>query len=51
MEIIYNISNKYHIMDLLSIVVPCYNEEESVGIFLKEIQKMSKIVYHILGRQ
>ena len=40
MEIIYNISNKYHIMDLLSIVVPCYNEEESVGIFLKEIQKV-----------
>ena len=27
-------------MDLLSIVVPCYNEEESVGIFIKEIQKV-----------
>ena len=26
-------------MDLLSIVVPCFNEEESVGIFLDEIQK------------
>ena len=26
-------------MNLLSIVVPCFNEEESVGIFLKEIQK------------
>lgn len=26
-------------MDLLSIVVPCYNEEESVEIFLDEIQK------------
>ncbi len=26
-------------MDLLSIVVPCYNEEESVELFLKEIQK------------
>ncbi len=32
--------NKYHSMDLLSIVVPCFNEEESVGIFLKEIQKV-----------
>ncbi len=27
-------------MNLLSIVVPCYNEEESVGMFLKEIQKV-----------
>ena len=27
-------------MDLLSIVVPCYNEEESVEIFLNEIQKV-----------
>lgn len=26
-------------MDLLSIVVPCYNEEESVTIFLDDIQK------------
>lgn len=26
-------------MDLLSIVVPCYNEEESVAMFLDEIQK------------
>lgn len=26
-------------MDLLSIVVPCYNEEKSVGMFLDEIQK------------
>lgn len=25
-------------MDLLSIVVPCFNEEESVGFFLKEVQ-------------
>lgn len=39
MEIIYNISNKYSIMGLLSIVVPCFNEEETVEIFLKEIQK------------
>lgn len=38
-EIIYINSNKYLIMDLLSIVVPCYNEEESVGLFLNEIQK------------
>ena len=29
-------------MDLLSIVVPCYNEEESVEIFLREIQKVLK---------
>ena len=27
-------------MVFLSIVVPCYNEEESLGIFLKEIQKV-----------
>ncbi len=26
-------------MDLLSIVVPCFNEEESVGFFLKEVQR------------
>ncbi len=29
-------------MDLLSIVVPCFNEEESVGSFLNEIQKSLK---------
>jgi glycosyltransferase involved in cell wall biosynthesis len=29
-------------MNLLSIVVPCFNEEESVEIFLKEIQKTLK---------
>lgn len=29
-------------MDLLSIVVPCYNEEESIGIFFNEIQKVLK---------
>ena len=40
MLIIYNISNKYLIMNLLSIVVPCFNEEETVEIFLKEIQKV-----------
>lgn len=27
-------------MDLLSIVVPCYNEEESVELFLSEIQSI-----------
>lgn len=27
-------------MDLLSIVVPCFNEEESVGIFFKEVQEV-----------
>lgn len=27
-------------MDLLSIVVPCFNEAESVGLFLKEIEKV-----------
>ena len=29
-------------MSLLSIVVPCYNEDESVGIFLEEIRKTLK---------
>ena len=29
-------------MVLLSIVVPCFNEEESVEIFLKEIQETLK---------
>lgn len=29
-------------MDLLSIVVPCYNEEESVEIFLGEVQNVLK---------
>ena len=42
LEIIYNISNKIYIMNLLSIVVPCFNEDESVGIFLEEIQKTLK---------
>ena len=27
-------------MTFLSIVVPCFNEEDSVGIFLDEIQKV-----------
>lgn len=27
-------------MDFLSIVVPCFNEEESIGIFFKEIEKV-----------
>ena len=27
-------------MNFLSIIVPCFNEEESVGIFFKEIQKV-----------
>jgi len=42
LEIIYNISNKIYIMSLLSIVAPCFNEEESVEIFLEEIQKTLK---------
>lgn len=42
MEIIYNISDKYSNMTFLSIVVPCFNEEESVGIFLNEVQKELK---------
>lgn len=29
-------------MSLLSIVVPCYNEDESVGIFMEEIRKTLK---------
>ena len=28
--------------DLISIIVPCYNEEESLPIFYKEINKISK---------
>ena len=49
MEIIYNISNKYSIMGLLSIVVPCFNEEETVEIFLKEIQKtLNEYDYEII---
>lgn len=39
MEIIYNISNKYLIMDLLSIIVPCFDEEELVKIFFEEVQE------------
>ena len=28
--------------ELISIVVPCYNEEESIPVFYKEIDKVSK---------
>ena len=36
-------------MDLLSIIVPCYNEEKSVGIFLDEIQKtLTDIEYEVI---
>ena len=29
--------------DLISIIVPCYNEEESLPIFYKEINKFNKL--------
>ena len=36
-------------MGLLSIVVPCFNEEETVEIFLKEIQKtLNEYDYEII---
>lgn len=38
-QIIYNLSYKYHIMVFLSIVVPCYNEEENIEMFQNEIEK------------
>ena len=28
--------------ELISIIVPCYNEEESIPIFYNEIDKISK---------
>ena len=31
-------------MDLLSIVVPCYNEEESVELFLNEIPEIKDVI-------
>lgn len=34
-------------MDLISIVVPCYNEEESLPEFYKEIHKVTKKMNHV----
>ena len=49
MENIYTNTNKYFNMNLLSIVVPCYNEEESVTMFFDEIQKtLADIDYEVL---
>ena len=31
-----------NVKEKISIVVPCYNEEESLEIFYKEINKISK---------
>ena len=40
---------KHFIMDLLTIVVPCFNEESSVEIFFKEIKKiLNKYNYEII---
>lgn len=33
--------------DLLSIVVPCYNEEEMIPIFVKELKKQQKIMEYL----
>ena len=30
--------------ELISIIVPCYNEEEMLPIFYEEIDKISKII-------
>ena len=49
MENIYTNTNKYFNMNLLSIVVPCYNEEESVTMFFDEIQKtLADIDYEVI---
>ena len=49
MENIYTNTNKYFNMNLLSIVVPCYNEEESVTMFFDEIQKtLTDIDYEVI---
>lgn len=32
----------YNTKDLISIIVPCYNEEESIPLFYKEIKKLQK---------
>ena len=29
-------------MDKISVIVPCYNEEESISLFYKEINKVTK---------
>ena len=39
LKIIYTNNDKSFNMDLLSIIVPCYNEEKTVEMFLDEIQK------------
>lgn len=33
-------------MNMLSIVVPCYNEEESIPIFFQEVEKVSQLLEH-----
>lgn len=33
-------------MPLISIVVPCYNEQESLPIFLKELDDVVRIMTH-----
>lgn len=35
--------------DMISIVVPCYNEEESIMLFYKEMEKIRKKFLWILN--
>jgi len=34
--------------DLISIVIPCYNEEESLPVFYEEITKVSKEMKNVI---
>ena len=34
---------KKEVKEKISIVIPCYNEEETIPIFYKEINKVTKV--------